>query len=125
MVVTAYVISAVGIPVFLHYCGGELEKINYVMKSTSCCGGEEDDSEPMDDGCCKDENMVIKNNPDFTLKQNNTLDLVKTFCDLFYLDLPFSDNPFITQRYLNLASIEAPPPKLQNTLLISSSVLRI
>ncbi len=125
MVVTAYVISAVGIPVFLHYCGGELEKINYVMKSTSCCGGEEDDSEPMDDSCCKDENMVLKNAPDFTLKQNNTLGLVKTFCDLFYLDLPFSDKQFITQCYLNLASIEAPPPKLQNTLVISSSVLRI
>lgn len=126
MVVTAYVISAIGIPVFLHYCGGELEKINYVVKSTSCCGGEEDDSEPMDDGCCKDENMVLKSNPDFTLKQNTTSNLVKTFCDLFYLDLPFSVNTFTKQSYLNnLASLEAPPPKVQNTLVISSSVLRI
>lgn len=123
--VTAYVISAVGIPVFLHYCGGELEKINYVMKSTSCCGGEEDDSEPMDDGCCKDENMVIKNNPDFTLKQNTTSHLVKTFCALFYLHLPFSNTTFTIHPVLNLASLEAPPPKVQNTLVISSSVLRI
>ena len=109
----------------MHYCGGELEKINYVVKSTSCCGGEEDDSVPMDDGCCKDENMVLKNNTDFTLKQNVTSDLVKTFCDLFYLDLPFSNTDFTVQPVLSLVFLEAPPPKVQNTLVISSSVLRI
>lgn len=79
----------------------------------------------MDDGCCKDENMVLKNNTDFTLKQNTTSDLVKTFCDLFYLDLPFSTTPFTVQPVVNIASLEAPPPKVQNTLVISSSVLRI
>ncbi len=79
----------------------------------------------MDDGCCKDENMILKNSPDFTLKQNNTSDLVKTFCDLFYLDLPFSNTAFTIQPIIYLASIEAPPPKVQNTLVISSSVLRI
>ncbi len=97
-----------------------------MVKSTSCCGGEDDDSEPMDDGCCKDENLVLKSNVDFTLKQSTTFDLVKTFCDLFYLDLPFSYKTFTLQPYLNnLALLEAPPPKVQNTLVISSSVLRI
>jgi hypothetical protein len=96
-----------------------------VVKGTNCCGGEEEDSEPMDDGCCKDENMVIKNNPDFTLKQNNASDLVKTFYHLFYISLPFYDTTFKIQPVLNLASLEAPPPKLQNTLVISCSVLRI
>ncbi|MEO6302638.1 MAG: hypothetical protein ABIP51_05660 [Bacteroidia bacterium] len=125
MVVTTYVISAVGIPVFLHYCGGELEKVNYVVKGTSCCGGEEDDSEPMDEGCCKDENVVIKNNPDFTLKQFNNYDLVKTYIDLFHIDLPFSGTPFQSNISFNLVSVNSPPKKIQNTLVISTSVLRI
>ena len=79
--VTAYVVSAIGIPVFLHYCGGELENVNYVLKGTTCCG-EEEDSKPMDDGCCKDEKLVIKNTTDFTLKQINN-DLVKSAEKIF------------------------------------------
>jgi hypothetical protein len=125
IIVTAYVLSAVGVPVYLHYCGGELEKINYVIKSNSCCGGEEDDSQATANDCCSDENLVMQNTPDFTIKHFNNYDLVKTFCDLFYVSLPFSINiiqPDITQ---NLASLDFPPPKLQQGLAVSTSVLRI
>lgn len=122
--VTAYVVSAIGIPVFLHYCGGELENVNYVVKGTSCCG-EDEGSEPMDDGCCKDENLVLKNTPDFTLKQFHNYDLIKTVCKVFYISLPFSYTPSIKNTKLNTLSIEAPPPKLQASLVISTSVLRI
>ena len=114
-----------GIPIYLHYCGGELEKINYVVKGTSCCDGEEDHSIPEDDGCCKDENRIIKNNPDFTLKQNNNYEFVKSFSDLFYVSLPFSDHSYIAPSLTNIASLKLPPPKLQTTLVISTSVLRI
>jgi hypothetical protein len=123
-VVASYVVSAIGIPIYLHYCGGELEKINYVVKGTSCCG-EEEDSEPMDEGCCKDENIVLKNNPDFTLKQFNNYALIKTVSEIFYISLPFYYSPLIKNMESNTLSIEAPPPKLQASLVISTSVLRI
>ena len=96
-----------------------------MVKSTSCCDGDEDDSNALADGCCKDENLVLKNNPDFTLKQFNNYDLVKTFCDLFYVSLPFSTTIFETQPSFNLAYTQTPPPKLQNSLVISTSVLKI
>ena len=69
--------------------------------------------------------MVLKNNTDFTIKPINNYDAVKTFCDLFYVSLPFSDVTFKTSSHLIIASFEAPPPKVQNTLVISTSVLRI
>lgn len=115
----------IGIPVYFHYCGGELEKINYVMKGDSFCDGEEDDSGPQGNGCCKDESLVLKNNADFTLKHSDNYNLVKLFSQLFYVNLPFSQVMF--QECLLLTSInrEFPPPKLQNDLVISTSVLRI
>ena len=124
LVVTAYVVSAIGIPVFLHYCGGEVENVNFVIKGSTACCGEEEDSEPMDDGCCKDEKLVIKNTTDFTLKQINN-DLLKTFCQLFYVSKSFLLEDLKTPQKLNNHSIEAPPPKLQASLIISTSVLRI
>jgi hypothetical protein len=95
-----------------------------VVKGSTACCGEEEDSEPMDDGCCKDEKLVIKYDADFTLKQINN-DLVKSFCQVFYLSLPFVDTDLIIDPKINTLSIEAPPPKLQASLVISTSVLRI
>jgi len=108
----------------LHYCGGEIEKVNFVIKGSTACCGEEEDSEPMDDGCCKDEKIVIKNQADFTLKQINN-DITKRFCEVFYICLPFLDNKLISEPKLNKLVIEPPPPKLQASLVISTSVLRI
>jgi hypothetical protein len=123
-VVTAYVVSAIGIPVFLHYCGGEIENVNFVIKGSTACCGEEEDAEPMDDGCCKDEKLVIKNTTDFTLKQINN-DLIKNFCQLFYVSNSFFEGILTNDQKFNAYFIESPPPKLQASLIISTSVLRI
>jgi hypothetical protein len=125
LIVSAYVVTVIGIPVYLHYCGGELEKINYVMKGDSCCSGEEDDSEATDDGCCKDENLVLKSNADFTIKVHGNYDLVKTYCELFYLSLPLTNSVASQISFIVNDHIDGLPPKLQNDLLISTSVLRI
>jgi len=69
--------------------------------------------------------MVLKNNTDFTIKPVNNYDAVKTFCDLFFVSLPFTDITFKSSSHITIASFEDPPPKVQNTLVISTSVLRI
>jgi hypothetical protein len=125
LVVTAYVVSVIGIPVFLHYCGGEIENVNFVVKGSTACCGEEEDAEPMDDGCCKDENLVVKNNTTFTFQKNTNNELVKSFCQLFFISLPLKNETFTPALNLEYLSIEAPPPKLQASLIISTSVLRI
>jgi hypothetical protein len=124
LVVATYLLSAVGIPIYLHYCGGELEKINVVMKSESCCGGEEDDTQTSGD-CCKDENVFIQNTIDFTFKQGFHGSFIKTSSQLFYLPLPFTAAAQAELGPLAIQHLELPPPRLQNTLLISTSVLRV
>lgn len=118
-------ITVVGIPVYYHYCGGELEEINYVLKSSGCCGGEEDDSSESDNGCCKDENLVLKSNVDFTLKGFNDYTFVKTFSEVCYISLPFSMSVHELKSLVSDVYAEFPPPKLQQDLVISTSVLRI
>lgn len=122
--VVAYLLSAMGIPIYLHYCGGELEKVNYVIKSNSCCGGDEDDTNATSD-CCKDENVFIKNATDFTFRHSAHQELVKACSQLFYISLPFGATLQSDLMPLRISFQEAPPPKLQHSLMISTAVLRI
>lgn len=114
-------ITVIGVPVYFHYCGGELEEISYLTKASSCCGEEE----PEDDGCCKDESLIVKSSLDFTLKKSDSFLPLKTVCDLFYVSVPFSELSFCNKFNAPSLKKEFPPAPFQNTLLISTSVLRI
>ena len=118
-----YVISAVGVPIYLHYCGGELENINYVIKGSGCCDGEENETSNTDDGCCKDENVYLKNNTDFTIKHSD-FELTKAISQIFFIALPFSfSTPEI--RTVNPVLYFQPDPVLLQQREVSTSVLRI
>jgi hypothetical protein len=115
----------IGIPVYYHYCGGELEEINYVLKSNTCCGGEEDDSDDAGNDCCKDENLVLKSDLDFTIKELNTYTLVNSVQELLFFSLPFTNSIEEVSPTLLSLFTEFPPPRLQHQNIISTSVLRI
>jgi hypothetical protein len=123
LIVTTYVVSAIGVPVYLHYCEGELEHVTYLVKGNLCCG--ESDDNVMQNDCCKDENLIIKNNPNFTFNQNINTGILKSISNLFYTSLLFKEIYFQNDSFLKTIVFESPPPKTQNTLLISTSVLRI
>lgn len=118
-------ITVIGIPVYYHYCGGELEEISYVLKSNSCCGEEEDESEQASNDCCKDENRILKSNIDFTIKSQDDYTLVKTFSQVFYISLPFTTTNDHSSASLLSVYAKHPPANLQHSLVISTSVLRI
>jgi hypothetical protein len=123
LIVTAYVVSAIGVPVYLHYCQGELEQVSYLVKGNSCCG--ESDGNAMQNDCCKDENIIIKHNPNFTFNQSNNAYFQKSVCNLFYFSFSVLKINFQHNYFLPSISFESPPTKIQNTLIISTSVLRI
>ena len=123
-VVISYVITVIGIPVYYHYCGGELEEINYVLKSNSCCGGEEDDSAEENNGCCKDENIILKSNTDFTLKSSDDYIFSKD-SDVAYIALPFQSSIKRLISFPSFVYANAPQARVQHSLVISTSVLRI
>ncbi len=56
-----YLVTVTGVPVYNHYCGGELEEVSLLLKSNDCCGEDEEE----DAGCCSDEDFYIRNAPDF------------------------------------------------------------
>ncbi len=121
LIVTAYVITVIGIPVYFHYCGGELEKIDYVMKSSGCCGDEDEDE---GNGCCSDEGKLLVNNQDFTIKHNERLAAANSISDVTLFTPPYifsilSAPSVSTQKKFD----HLPPPLIHRATSIT--VLRI
>jgi hypothetical protein len=117
--VSIYVFSTIGISVFTHYCGDEIESISYLTKAKSCCG---DEDEAMD--CCKDEVTHFSLKSDFTFYT-----LVKkqqiVFLQLFYSpvsEIYHTNNVTIAQ----FCDKDKPrPPNLIQSKMINVSNLRI
>ena len=114
--------STVGVSVFSHYCGGELEKVTLFSKTKSCCGEEESD---MDDGCCKDVVTHVSFQKDFTVShfikdcKAPVLALVIFEIHNTFFNFNGTIDSFIT------VNKEYPPPNLVQHDIVSCSVLRI
>lgn len=115
--------STIGVSVFSHYCGGELEKVTLFSKAKSCCGEEEEAD--MEDGCCKNESVHLAFQKDFTFYTlaNNIKAPVN---QLFIVN---SSRDFLTATNLENRSFfyhkKVHPPNLVQHELVSCSVIRI
>jgi hypothetical protein len=119
-----YVLSTVGVSVFSHYCGGELEKVTLFSKTKSCCGDEEEVAME-DDGCCKDEIAHVSFQKDFTFYT-----LVKSIKapvnELFIIQPDFNELfPKADIAYFSSIDEKAHPPNLVQQDIVSCSVIRI
>ncbi len=115
--------STIGVSVFSHYCGGELEKVSVFSKTKSCCGEEEEAD--MEDGCCKNEMVHVAFQKDFTF-YTLAKDLKAPVNQLFIitasmdrLSLKQLENRFF------ISSKKLHPPDLVQEEIVSSSVIRI
>lgn len=123
-VVVVYVMSTIGVSVFSHYCGGELEKVTLFSKTKSCCG-EEEEVAMDDDGCCKDEIAHVSFQKDFTfytLVKNikapvNELFIVQSDFNLVFFKTHIADFLSIDEK--------AHPPNLVQQDIVSCSVIRV
>ena len=119
--VVVYFSTAIGIPVYMHYCGGELEKVSFLVKSNSCCGGEEED---MDDGCCANENTFARYAPDFTTKKVTGSEFQISDLNLFTLTTAFF-NFKIEAVSVSVSNYFLPPPDILQSNIIRTTFLRI
>ena len=124
LIVVSYLLTTMGVPVYLHYCGGELEKVSYLVKGKSCCGDDESDAAMQDNGCCKDESYVVSAHQDFTFKQ-----AAKFYPQIIQIGLLWTHPSiftFIPEINIDPQSICDlwPPPNIQSKI-INVSVLRI
>jgi len=121
-VAIVYVMSTIGVSVFSHYCGGELEHVTLFSKTTKCCGEDEDD---MGDGCCKNVVTHVSFQKDFTFAQ-----LIKD-CKAPVLALAifnFQNSIFNFNGTVDsfiTVNKEFPPPNLVQREIVSCSVIRI
>jgi hypothetical protein len=119
--VVVYLTTAIGIPVYMHYCGGELEKVSYLIKSDGCCSEDEDGDMG---GCCQNENTFAQCAPDFTVKKVIDSNFNIADFDLFTVapllfDLKIENISFVVSKYF------IPPPDSLHQDIIQSTFLRI
>ena len=117
-----YVFAGVGMPVYLHYCGGNLEEVSYLVKANNCCGETEEEA----GDCCRNEHIFIKYNPDFSFQQQKTNfsafgtgQLISLILPSYQLKLNQSNTPAVSiQKHF-------PPPKIYQKTLSDCTLLRI
>ncbi len=119
--VGVYLTTAIGIPVYMHYCGGELEQVSFLVKSNSCCGGEEED---MDPGCCDNENTFARYAPDFTFKKTVDSNFQISDLDLFSATVSFFDINIVPVSII-ISKYFFPPPDQLRSNIIRTTFLRI
>ncbi len=116
-----YVFSTVGVCVIEHYCGGELEEVSLFSKPSSCCDGEETET----DDCCKNDIKHVVFQQDFTFNKLVT-DCKIAMYDVFIVRYGYSN--IISQNYVEsyfLINKKNHPPNLVQQDIVSFSVIRI
>lgn len=119
--VGVYLTTAIGVPVYMHYCGGELEKVSYLIKSKGCCGSDEDEGMG---GCCQNESVVARCAPDFTFSKAVNSDFRIADLNLFIIEIPFF-NSKIEPVSTFASKYFFPPPNLLHNNIIRTTFLRI
>lgn len=123
-VAIVYVMSTIGVSVFSHYCGGELEKVTLFSKTKSCCGGEEEE-DMTDDGCCKNELVHVSFQKDFTFY--TLVNAIKAPINQLFVVQPDFNVIFFKSHIANFLSIgkKVHPPNLVQRDIVSCSVIRV
>ena len=116
-----YLLAVNGIPVYLHYCGGELEEISYLTKTNNCCGDEEENNEASD--CCHNESLVLRSSPEACFSAESRL--AKTTSPLLAFALFATEASQLQTFRLSALHIDHDPPLLLQQALINVSCLRI
>lgn len=122
LLVLAYITSNIGVFVYYHYCGGELEKISAV-KVRSCCGGM--DGKDGDNDCCKNESRHLSLKPEFSPAKSLQPSFSLPVQDLFTL---VSFHTAFSQLHVSTAPlfyVDAHPPDPIGMAMVQTSVFRI
>jgi hypothetical protein len=118
-VLFSYLLVHVGVPVFKHYCGGELESISAFVKSDICCGEEEEESSD----CCDDEMEISQLQQDLVLsKLNKVPAAIELSC---FISSVIYSHLFSQQPYATCAISGIPFPETQQRLELNCTVLRV
>lgn len=121
-IVGVYLCNNIGIPVYYHYCGGELESISTLVKTDGCCGDMEEDE---DSDCCKNEVKIIAQFND-SYSKTNLPQIKNVIMDLGYT-MPYFETNLIKSSRTNTGYLLFKPkiPESGREILHQKSVLII
>lgn len=119
--VSIYVFSTVGMCVISHYCEGRLEKVSLFSKPSSCCDGEDNET----DDCCENDTKHVTFQSSFTF-YTIVQDCKAAIVQLFILEPSFIHlaYPPVSQSQF-MADKRIHPPNLVQDHVVASSVIRI
>lgn len=123
MITGVYLINSVGVPVYYHYCDGELESVSALFKSDVCCGEMETEEEDSD--CCKNEVKIIAQFND-TYSEVNSFKVNKPLNPVFALSYWSTSAVLLSEKSsLIFPSFPYKPPSPGRKILDLKSVLII
>lgn len=122
MLVGVYVLTNVGIPVYYHYCGGELESVSTLVKAQGCCGDEEEEE---DSDCCQNEVKIIAQFNDSYSKTENIeiASPFKVLCDNSFFHTTILPTTNLNSHLSKFLPLKLPEPG--RAILHQKSVLII
>jgi hypothetical protein len=118
-IVSCYFLPVAGLPVYFHYCAGDLESISYFVKEDGCCGEE---AEEEDNGCCSNEHIILQYDADYTLNRDLQLPAASPL-SLFDCQQQSFINPIAGNSVVAHISPNHPPGNALD--IVRTTVLRI
>jgi hypothetical protein len=124
LLVLVYITTNIGVCVYYHYCGGELEKVSALVKVKSCCDGVDENS---GSDCCKNESRHISLKLEFNTAKASQPDFAVPFSPLFSVlspgipSLQKDQNP----AFSFASYAQQRPPNALDTVLTRTGVFRI
>lgn len=113
--------TTIGVCVIAHYCDGELEKVSLFSKPSSCCDGEDTET----DDCCKNDSKHVTFQSDFTfytlvhdckIAVNQLFIIEPSLINIAFQ--PVTESQFLVHKKNH-------PPNLVQEDIVSFSVIRI
>lgn len=98
-----YLVLSAGLQLTTHYCHGQLESVNILTESKSCCCG----SDEAMSSCCSNEVISIQADIDYHMSSENRMEI--------------GHNNFISALLNSLTNVYAAPETRQNEFLDTGS----
>jgi len=122
LIASVYTMSVLGVPVYFHYCEGELENVDFITKGSGCCCDDDEESGEKNN-CCKDETLLLQNDKNALVKSYERV--IKQSSFLLFAVLPHFSNHFCIIDKSEKTFQNTFTSKLDQQRLISTFILRI
>jgi hypothetical protein len=122
LLVAVYLISAVGVNLFVHYCGGKVSSVSIAISHNDACGC---DNKKMKKDCCKDETILFQIDDDQIQQNQHLSPPIKYTCFYALINKPLDIANCLTINQKVFYCLYHPPNDVGSDLYLFNRVFRI